>query len=239
MVSIKNNYRLLIAIIYMLLWGGSIVGTYKITTIDHFIVSVSSILLPILFFIGNITSEVYGYTYYKKLLSLTYLILLIIVIVTLIFTAFFKIQFIKISIIKEDFLLELIHHLPKVIIANLLAIICSSLTNHYITPKFRHLLDKKYFTLRGNGVSVVGELVFIITVYYSSLYNIYTLSNIFKTIFSSVLIYLIVNLCLTVPSNIVVKILKTSKSNDTTQNISETSIFEIIYRYAVFEKNKN
>lgn len=235
MMSIKNNYSPLI-IIYMLLWILSIVSIYKMAIVDHFVVSISSIFLPVLFFIGNITSEVYGYIYYKKLLSLTYGILLIIAILTLIFISFFKSQFI--NIIKADFLLELIHHLPKVLIAILLGIICSSVTNSYITPKFRHLLNKKYFTLRESGVSIIGELVFIIIIYYSSLYNIYSLSNIFKTIFSGILIYLIVNLCLIVPSNIVVRILKNSKSKDLTQNISETSIFEIIYRHAVFE-NKN
>lgn len=234
---VRTNFKYLPLMVafHILLWIFMVIGTYDEISVGPFIINISSLFIPFWFFIGNIVAEVYGYKHFKRLVLYSFIFQSLIV-----SSIFIVISSIRDRLFNFEFTeaqQQVIHLLPKVMVVNLLALICLWMINNFIIKKIKFILDERYFTLRGSGISIIGELSFIVVVNCAALYGIFAISVITKIIISAFLFYLIINICMIFPSNIIVKLLKNIEYQELKDEDRYESIFDKIYKNAKFIKD--
>lgn len=234
--KISSKFLPLISIIHLTFSAIIAISIYNTFVLGNFIFSISCVLISMWFFTGNIICEVYGYSCLQRNMLHTFHIQLIICAIVLAVRFCINHSFINNEQQLNSELLQLSYYVIKGITANLIAIIGFNLVNSFLIPRLKILLNCKYFTLHENGVSIISELFFIITISFISMLYLYPLSTTFKIVISSVLVYLILNISLMIPLNIIVSILKQVEYIDQKYNYTKISIFDVILENAIFEE---
>lgn len=235
--KIHSTYLSAATFFYVLFWLLIMSCTYNKILVDHFVINLSSLLIPIWFFIGSVIAEVYGYKKFRRVILYSLVVQgLIALILSSISVLINQSEFLNLA--TNGFLISIIHYMPRIIIAHLIALIFLVIINNFVIIKLKSLLDKKYFTLRGNGISLIGELTFLIVVNFIALIYVYDISTIIKIIISALVFHLIMNTCLSIPSSIIINLLKkVEQPTEKPQELDE-SIFDIILKSAHFEHGK-
>ncbi len=91
------------------------------------------------------------------------------------------------------------------------------------------------FILRSSGVSLIGELTFIILINFMTLYGMFPLDDILNITISSLLLNLLLNIVLIIPSNIIIDVLKKVEYPNHNEINTEESIFDNIAKHAQFQ----
>ncbi|MBP9742269.1 MAG: VUT family protein [Burkholderiales bacterium] len=231
----SRRYLFYVTAIYFVLWVVIAMLLDVTVMINNFIINGAGLLIPFWFFIGNIISEVYGYLYFKKIIMKACVFQVIIGLCGVFILLFLEIQHVSFTTnINFSNQLKLFDYLFQLVFANLIAIIGSKSVSHYIIPRCKALLDKKYFTLRSNGISILGEMWFIVVVNFIGLINTYSIASITKIVIGAICIYLIFNILLAIPSNIIVNMLKQAEYIPSKIAL-QRSIFDIIKEKITFD----
>lgn len=153
-----------------------LVVAFKIFKAGPVIITGSSLLLPLRYFILDIIAEIYGYYQAKRLLW-----------IMLIFDLFFAI--LVASIIKLPSPAYWTHdaqyhfvlgNMPHILLAALISIVAGSFINIYLISRWKLLWQGKHFLARSLSSSIIGELL----QYFLSLFMIYFSHIAFHNIFS-------------------------------------------------------
>lgn len=110
-------------------------------------------IIPITFFVQDITTEVYGYAKSNQLILLA-IPLVIFYICYLKITTFFPLP--CVNSIGESYN-QVFNSLPRHLIALLAALTISNLTNNYLLAHLKKILKGRYLPLRFIGATAIGE----------------------------------------------------------------------------------
>lgn len=208
----KSRYRYLTALsmLYMTVKLTTVMMIYKIIYIGSFSASASTLLMPLWFFLGDVITEVYGYTVARHLIWIA--------IFCQIFFALVCSSLIYMP--SPSFWTEQVHYehvfskLPRVALASSLSILFSALINSYSLTKWKILLKGKYFWVRSIAASAVGELVFILIAYCIEFIGVLPFEKILSLMTLSFASKLVLSPVLVIPSIFLASFLKKAEGLD-------------------------
>lgn len=233
----KTQYQYLtfLIMLYMTIKLITVTLIYKIITIGPFSASVSTLIIPLWFLIGDIIAEVYGYKIARHVIWIA-------IICQFIFS------FICIALISfhsspdwgdQEAYNYVFGKLPRVAFASFLAIISGAFVNAYALSKWKILLCGKYFWLRSLGASAIGEFIFTAVAYFSEFFGVTSLLDLLKLMTISYVIKLILNPILVIPSTIAVFVLKKLENTDVYDHNTNFNPFKISLEENNYDKLKD
>lgn len=204
------KYLLILALLYMTVKLVTDVLIYKIVSIGFIVASASALIMPLWFFVGDVITEVYGYSIAKHLIWVA-------LICQFIF-AFTCYGFIHLpspaGFPNQAAYIKLLGNLPKVATASFTAIFLGAFINVRLISKWKILLRGQYFWLRSLGATAIGELIFTITAYVIEFLGSIPLSKMAELIIVSYSIKLLINTIAVIPSSLIAGMLKRLESNN-------------------------
>ena len=146
----QYKYCTLIAMITTIILPCAAVVSYKTVAIGSSMICASSLLLPLWFVIGDITTEVYGYNISRKIFWSALLCYFI-------FTVFI-VALINLPSPTQRFAYSpIFDNLIYMVCSDIFAIIIGGFINTYLISKWKILIKGRYFWLRSIGASTIGE----------------------------------------------------------------------------------
>jgi uncharacterized integral membrane protein (TIGR00697 family) len=200
----KIGILVFLAMLYVTIDITSNVLVYKIVKLDFFILPGGIFIYPLLFLLGDIIAEVYGY-------KLARLILIIDILCNFIFAiaAALIINLPSPSTFHTELAYKLVlGHLFTQNLSIAVAVLIGALINAHIITKWKALLMGRYFWLRSIGASAIGEAVMLILAVFLLFIGRMPMSQIIKLILSDYSFRMLYAIVGAFPANLIVNILK-------------------------------
>jgi queuosine precursor transporter len=174
-------------ILYTITIVTSLVLTNKIIDVHGFLISSCLIVFPIIFFMGDIIAEIYGYNVAKQL-----------ILYALIGAGFFSLIItLTINIPTPKFYDNYVAYEKvfgmslKFIAVGFLAIWVGAVVNAYVIARWKKLVNGRYFWLRSIGSSAVGELINSVIAFPLGFGGVLPMEKVFNLLFVSYIIKLV------------------------------------------------
>ena len=189
----------------------------KITTIHGIHVAVGSLMVPVWFIIGDVIAEIYGSKVARQCI---YSSIACQVIFAIICANLVKLD----SPIGLDqmFYTTAFARLPTLAFISCVSVLISGVLNTYVLTKLKNLLKGRHYFIRSLGASVAGEIVFTCIAVIPQFYKIESLNFILELLFISVLIKLIINPLVLIPSVFFVNMLKNDELSKSGSNANKS-----------------
>lgn len=136
----------------------SAILTNKLITIGSNVTLAGAIVVPVLFSISDIMTEIYGYKIAKNIIIFAFLCQIIFAIITFILSHLSSPSYWH-GQNAYDFVLGPV---IRISIASFIAYFLSSTLNIYILSRWKYLWQGKLFWVRSLGSSTIGELLFTV-----------------------------------------------------------------------------
>lgn len=166
----KFSYKFypIISMTYITLMLSANVMLYKIIKIYNITITVGSLITPFWFIIGDIVTEIYGYSECRKLIWRAFFCSAIFTIICSSLSAIpSPMEKIK---IQEHFNF-IFSGLPRIFIISIIGILMGSFANSFIISKFKILVQGKYLFMRIIGASFIGQFLFTFLTLFLNLFN--------------------------------------------------------------------
>jgi uncharacterized integral membrane protein (TIGR00697 family) len=176
-LSIRYDYLILIAMIYVAVDLSSMVFAYKIIEIGPLIGAASSLIFPATYSIMDVIAEVYGHKIAKKIVWYAFAC-------DLIFTTLVSV----ISHIPSTNQSETVAYshifgpLLRAVFAQMIGILAGAFINIYLISKWKILVNGRYFWLRSIGSSTIGEAVMLVISVFIALVGVLPMTKLVQLI---------------------------------------------------------
>ena len=210
----------------------TVIMIYKITNIFGFNISVSTLIIPLWFVIGDIIAEIYGYKVARNLIICTVLLQILFGIIISAFSLMHHANVLDNKVLYDNLFLNMM----RVSVASSIGLIIGGVYNAFLMVYIRDkVLPKASFMIRSIIASSISEILFTVVVYVIEFHNIISTSSTFKLILVSFLFKQLISpiLIIVMASPIVFYIRK----NTSFQDVNNTNIIEI-YTDAISNKSK-
>lgn len=209
--KIKNKYLNLLSMMYITFLLVAVVLSTFIVDIRGFIFNEGAIIIPFMYLLGDIITEVYGYDKSKMLIyySLFCEVIFILLIIWMI-----KLPNPTNWHDREAYMI-VFRTLKNVLLANLVAIPLSEFLNILVLSKTKKLLYGKFFGFRSLFSSTIGELSLAITGNVITFFDRVPIDELLKILVSSFIIKVTFSCIFVIPATIFVAILKQLENIET------------------------
>ncbi len=193
-----------LAMIYVIIIVSSTTLVYKIVSFGFVTITAGALLSPAWYSLGDVIAEIYGYQLSRRIIWFG-----------LICEGLFV--FLCSNLIKlpsPDYW----HHqaaynsvlgaLPRIYLGSIVGTIVGAFSNTYLLSKWKILLKGNHFWLRAVGSNAVGQLIFSCLTAFIDLLGVVPITDIFKIIFASYSIKVILVPILAIPAAVLVIYLK-------------------------------
>lgn len=202
----KYTYLIYLLSIYITLKILIFVLGDKITVYNNHYISVGSLLIPLWFFIGDILTELYGFSVAKKIIFIALSCQLIF--------ALLCYSTIYLPVINNDEINSsynvIFLKMPRLALSSIISLASGALLNYYFLDKWKKIVHGKYFLIRSLSTTIIGEILFSIVAITSQFLGKTSLNHIFELLSASILIKLTMTLVFSYPISILADYLKTS-----------------------------
>lgn len=199
-----------LVILYTITALTSLILTNKLIVIHGYVISACLLAFPMIFFLGDITAEIYGYLLAKKILWQT------------LFAAFLFSCFISITLLiptpvfqnNNQSFINVFGMSVRFTAAGVFAIWVGGIINAYVLARWKIIAKGRYFWLRSIGSSAIGEFVnslvafplgFLGHLSFANILNMMIVSYVVKMIYAAIAAY---------PGQLVVNYIKVVKGID-------------------------
>lgn len=169
-----------------------------------------TLVIPLIYPMGDIITEVYGYKKARMVIWLSLAVLLICSLLIIFVLCFPADQ----SVARNSAYQIVLPTIPKNIITYSIASILSAFVNSYAISKLKILVRGKYFWLRSLLSTAVGEALFIFTWGILGFYTEFPFALLLHFMLISYISKLIYNILLITPVSIITTILKKKEKMD-------------------------
>lgn len=159
--SFQYNYLLGIAMIYMMLMILSGLLVYKIVKVGYFVGPPGIILVPIMYCLSNVMTEVYGYVVARNMM---WWFIIASVLFTVISNVLIRLPSPGNFTNQADFNL-LLGSMPRVAVAGIIGTICGVSFDNYVVSKLKKWMDGKKYWLRSSVSTCGGEIIYNLIAY--------------------------------------------------------------------------
>ncbi len=203
-----------VVVLYVMTTIASLVLTNKIIVIHGFLISACLIVFPLIFFLGDIVAEIYGYRVTQK-----------IIFYSLLGAAIFSVlMFGVIQIPSPNFYNnskayhQVFEMSMKFMVVGFFAIWIGTIVNSFMIVRWKFLVAGRYFWLRSIGSSAVGELVNSLVAFPLGFGGILTIKQIVNLLVVSYVLKLIYAIICAPIGGLIVYYIKVVKKIDYTSN---------------------
>lgn len=208
----QRNYLYLhfLAMLYVTIMLASLVLANRLIEIHGSVFSMATIIFPIIFSIGDIVTEVYGYKYGRQFLWMGFFCQFFFAILCLItnplpFPLFWRHQT-EYQIVLGPLL--------KVCTASFVAMLVGGFLNIYLISKWKILLRGQYFWMRSLGSTTIGEAIYTILAISIMFFGEYSIDKIIQMIIFSYAIKVFFNILTIIPVSVSTAQLKKAEGID-------------------------
>lgn len=195
---------LFLILLYLTIKLITILTIYKIIEIGSLTFSVSAIILPLWFFLGDVITEVYGY---KIMRYLIWVVLVCQFVFALICWASVQLPSPD-NFIYQDTYQHILGSLPRVVVASFVAIFLGVNINSYLLSKWKVMTNGRFFIARSFISTMIGEFIFTCIAYCLEFFGVVPLKQIVELIMASYCIKLAVNICSGFPLYVITNYVK-------------------------------
>lgn len=201
------KYLSILSMVYVTIKITTVILIYNLIQVAGFTVSISTLIMPLWFFVGDVIAETYGYQKARQLIWGA--------IFCQILFAFICFLVVSLNPGQNGAAFQLVlGSVPRVAIASSFAIMAGAFVNAYIITKWKVILCGRYFWLRSLGATTLGELIFTCVAFIWEFIGVVSFPEIIQLILASYCLKLLVNPIFLMPAMTLSNFLKKSEGID-------------------------
>lgn len=210
-LQINSKFILLIAMLFVTSsLAADVAAYYFVQSGSYILISGATIIFPLTYVLGDIVTEVYGYSTARKLIWLG---LLCEIIFALLIQLVLMLPYAA-NLPSQGYYEKIFHHLFIFVLSSILGDIVSCFTNVYVMSKSKILLRGKHFITRSIISTMFGELILNIIICFMAFYQVSDFKSVLKITFSGYLLEMIYAILFSYPALILILILKKLENRD-------------------------
>jgi len=211
-VVFSFKFAVFFAMAYLTADLSSLVLSYKIVHLNDYITfSAASIIFPLTYIISDITTEVYGYHFAKRVIWFSFFCDL-----TFSLMLYFIVKIPSDSAHMQSAYHTVLGGLLRCVLAEALGVLIGAFVNAYLISKWKLLINGRLFWLRSIGSSSIGEALLLLVSVPVAFLGVVSWDDIFKLIAVAYIYKVAFAIVVSGPANILANILKSVENIDET-----------------------
>jgi len=204
------RYLAILSALYITFLLLSSLIVYKLTTLAGYVISASTLIFPITYFLGDVITEVYGYKVSRQIIWSAFLSIFVFDLLGPLMAHLPSPHYWPL----QNSYNQVLNPLPRVFIGDFIALNTGAFINAYLISRWKILTRGRFFWARSIGATAIGEFFFNILAFGIMFTGKIPASVIFQAALASYVLKILIAMFTAFPGSMLVFFLKKSENKD-------------------------